>query len=334
MEYRALGKTGLKVSKICLGTMTFGNQTAEPEAFAIMSAAAEAGVNFIDTADVYPLGGDLSTVGHTEQIVGGWLSGKRQNFVLATKCTGATGPGPNDRGSSRRHIFEAVDASLRRLRTDYIDLYQMHQVDETTPLEETARALDDLIRWGKVRYVGVSNYPAWRIALMLNAADGHGWTRIVSDQPRYNILFREIESEIVPLCIDQGVGIIAYNPLAGGFLTGRYRKGQEPAEGTRFKLQRAGEVYRRRYWHEAQFDVVEEMSHYFRARNRSLAQVAAAWVLDRPGITSAILGASRAEQITETLGAADLHLDSEELAFCNEAWYKLPRPTDSVVANR
>ena len=334
MEYRSLGRTGLKVSQICLGTMTFGNQADEREAFAIMDAAAEAGVNFIDTADVYPLGGTLETVGRTEEIVGRWLQGRRDRFVLATKCTGAMGPGPNDRGSSRRHIIEAVDASLRRLGTDYIDLYQMHQVDPTTPLDEIVRTLDDLVRWGKVRYVGVSNYPAWRIALMLGIADRHGWERVASDQPRYNLLFREIEQEIVPLCLHEGIGIIAYNPLAGGFLTGRYRKGQEPEEGTRFALRRAGQLYQERYWNEAAFDAVEAMREFFAPRERPLAQVALAWVLGRPGITSAILGASRAEQLRETLPAVDVRLTEEELAFLDDLWYRLPRPKNPAVATR
>jgi len=334
MEFRSLGRTGLKVSEVCLGTMTFGNQADEREAFVIMDSAAEAGVNFIDSADVYPIGGSLETVGRTEEIVGRWLKGKRDRFVVATKCTGAMGPGPNDRGSSRKHVLEAVDASLKRLQTDYIDLYQMHQVDETTPLEETARTLDDLVRAGKVRYVGVSNYPAWRIALMLGIADRQGWERLASDQPRYNILFREIEHEIVPLCQHEGLGILAYNPLAGGFLTGRYRKGQEPEQGTRFTLDRVGRFYQERYWQDAQFDAVEELHRFFGERGRSLAQVALAWVLGRPGITSAILGASRAEQLRETLPAVDLQLADEELAFCDQIWYRIPRSSNPAVATR
>ena len=334
MDVRSLGRTGLKVSEICLGTMTFGNQADEREAFAIMDCAAEAGVNFFDTADVYPIGGGLETVGRTEEIVGRWLKGRRDRFVVATKCTGAMGPGPNDRGSSRKHILQAVDGSLRRLQTDYIDLYQMHQVDETTPLEEIASTLDDLVRWGKVRYVGVSNYPAWRMALMLGIADRNAWVRLASDQPRYNILFREIEHEIVPFCRHEGLGILAYNPLAGGFLTGRYRKGQEPEEGTRFTLERVGKFYQERYWREAQFDAVEDLRRFFGERGRSLAQVAVAWVLRRPGITSAILGASRAEQLRETLRAVDVETTEEELAFCDQIWYRIPRSSNPAVATR
>jgi aryl-alcohol dehydrogenase-like predicted oxidoreductase len=334
MDVRSLGRTGLKVSEICLGTMTFGNQADEREAFAIMDAAAEAGVNFLDTANVYPIGGSVETVGRTEEIVGRWLKGRRDDFVVATKCTGPMGTGPNDRGSSRKHILQAVDASLRRLQTDYIDLYQMHQVDETTPLEEIARTLDDLVRAGKVRYVGVSNYPAWRIALMLGIADRYGWERLASDQPRYNMLFREIEHEVVPLCRQEGVGILPYNPLAGGLLTGRYRKGQEPEQGTRFTLDRAGRFYRERYWHDAQFDAVEELRRFFDQRERSLAQVALAWVLGRPGISSTILGASRAQQLRETLPAVDLEMTDEELAFCDQIWYRIPRSSNPAVATR
>jgi aryl-alcohol dehydrogenase-like predicted oxidoreductase len=325
VEFRFLGRTGLRVSEICLGTMTFGGQADERESFAIMDAAADADVNFLDTADVYPLGGSLETVGRTEEIVGKWLKGKRDRFVVATKCTFPTGPGPNDRGSSRRHILQAVDASLRRIQTDYIDLYQMHRVDQRTPMEETLRTLDDLVRAGKVRYVGVSNYPAWRIALMLGIAERHGWERLASTQPRYNLLLRDIEDEVVPLCQHEGLGIIPYNPLAGGFLTGRYRKEQEPEEGTRFTLPRAGEIYRQRYWHDAQFEAVERLRDFFASRERSLAQVALAWVLGRPGISSAILGASRAEQLRETLPAVELKLTDEELAFCDQIWYGIPR---------
>jgi aryl-alcohol dehydrogenase-like predicted oxidoreductase len=334
MEFRSLGRTGLKVSEICLGTMTFGNQADEREAFAVMDAAAEAGINFMDTADVYPLGGTLETVGRTEEIVGKWLKGKRDRFVLATKCTFPTGPEPNDRGSSRRHVLQAVDASLRRLQTDYIDLYQMHRVDETTPMEEIVRTLDDLVRAGKVRYVGVSNYPAWRIALMLGIADRHGWERLASVQPRYNILLREIEEEIVPLCQHVGLGILPYNPLAGGFLTGRYHKEREPEEGTRFALPRAGQIYRQRYWHDAQFEAVDRLRDFFSPRDRSLVQVALAWVLGRPGITSAILGASRAEQLRETLPAVDLKLTDEELAFCYQIWYGIPRSSNLATTPR
>lgn len=335
MQYRKLGRTGLQVSEICLGTMTFGIQTPEPEAFKIMDAAASAGVNFIDTADGYPLGGGWELSGTTETFIGNWLSRqRREDFVIATKCNGTTGPGLNDRGLSRRHIMDAIDGSLRRLQTDHIDLYQLHRPDDLTPLDETLGTMNDLVRMGKVRYIGVSNFFAWQMALMLGMSAVNGWDRIVCDQPRYNMLFREPETEIIPLCQDQGIGIIAYNPLAGGFLTGKYRKGQDLEEGTRFTLRNAGTNYQRRYWQDAQFDVVEELNDFFAPRNKPLAQVAASWVINRPGITSAIVGASRVEQILETLPAADLTLEPDEQAICDDAWYKLPRSSDPTVATR
>jgi aryl-alcohol dehydrogenase-like predicted oxidoreductase len=336
MKIKSLGRTGLKVSEICLGTMTFGNQADQATSFAIMDVASQAGVNFFDTANVYPLGGDLSMVGRTEEIVGSWLKerGARDRIVLATKCAGAMGPGPNDQGLSRRHILSACDASLRRLQTDYIDLYQVHWPDPSTPLEETLRALDELVRAGKVRYIGCSNYPAWLLGTALWTSEKHGLARFESDQPRYNILFRMIEDEIVPLCKANGVGLIIYNPLAGGMLTGRYRERRQLDEGGRFALERSGELYRRRYWNDAVFEAVDALAGFFEPRSKSLTHVALAWTLAQPGITSAILGASRPEQLTDSLGGVGLDLDEEELAACDGAWYSLPRERDQGVARR
>jgi len=262
MKTKQLGRTGLKVSEVCLGTMTFGNQADQDTSFAIMDAADAAGVTFFDAADVYPLGGDGATVGRTEEIVGNWLRERsaRDRIVVATKCRGKMGPNPNDEGLSRKHIIAACDASLRRLGTDYIDLYQVHSPDESTPIEETLRALDTLVQSGKVRYIGCSNYPAWQLADALWISTSHGLARFESSQPRYNILFRMIEDEIVPLCQAHGVGIIAYNPLAGGMLTGRYRGMRELQEGTRFALRGAGELYRKRYWNDEVFDVVDRLA--------------------------------------------------------------------------
>src|SRR5213593_4127964 len=236
MNLRRLGRTGLKVSEICLGTMTFGHQCDEPTSVAILNRAADQGVTFIDTADVYPVPPAPETAGRTEEIVGRWLQGQRRRFVLATKCRMRVGLGANDEGLSRRHILEAVDDSLRRLQTDYIDLYQPHSPDPDTPLEETLQALDDLVRQGKVRYLGCSNYPAWQVALALGHSARSGWARFDCVQPRYNLLYRDIEAELLPLCSDQGLGVIAYNPLAGGFLTGRYQEQEPPPSGTRFTL--------------------------------------------------------------------------------------------------
>ena len=335
MDIKQLGRTGLKVSEICLGTMTFGNQADERTSFAIMDAADEDGVTFFDTADVYPLGGGLTSVGRTEEIVGHWLAerGARERIVLATKCCGPMGSGPNDEGLSRKHIIAACEASLHRLGTDYIDLYQTHSPDLSTPIEETMRALDTLVQSGKVRYAGCSNYPVWQLADALWTSDKHNLARFECDQPRYNILFRMIEDELLPLCQAHGVGVIAYNPLAGGMLTGRYRDKREQ-EGTRFGLQGAGDLYRKRYWNDEVFDVVDRLARFVEGRGLSLTHVALAWVLARPGITAAILGASKPEQLRDSLGGVGLTLDDEVRAACDDAWYSLPRERDAQVARR
>jgi len=337
VHIRRMGRTGLKVSAICLGTMTFGNQCDEATSFAIMDRAYDGGVFFFDTADVYPLGGEAGAQGRTEEIIGRWLRerGLRDRIVLATKCRGAMGPGPNDAGLSRKHIMEAIEGSLRRLQTDYIDLYQVHSPDPETPIDETLRALDDLVRSGKVRYIGCSNYRAYELATALWTSERHGLARFDCVQPRYNILYREIENEILPLCMQEGLGVIAYNPLAGGFLTGKYRKGQEIEPGTRFALGRgAGARYRARYWQEAQFDAVEDLRPVVAEAGLSLARVAVAWVLANPAITAAIVGATRPEQLDETLAAADLALPEPVKAACDEAWYTLPRVKDPEIALR
>jgi aryl-alcohol dehydrogenase-like predicted oxidoreductase len=276
---------------------------------------------------VYPLGGDLGTVGRTEEIIGRWLAqrGARQRVVLATKCRGRMGRGPNDEGLSRMHVTAACEASLRRLRTDSIDLYQTHAFDAEVPIDETLRALDDLVRSGKVRYAGCSNYPAWRLAQALAASERHRLVRYDSLQPRYNLLYREIETELLPTTRAHGMGVIVYNPLAGGFLSGKYRKGEEPREGTRFTLGTAGRRYQYRYWDEAQFDAVATLGDAVQKREQNMASVAVAWVLAQPGITSAIIGASKPEQLADTLPAADLQLDDELRAACEAAWWSLPR---------
>jgi len=320
-----MGRTGLKVSEICLGTMTFGHQCDERTSFAIMDRATEAGVTFIDTADAYPVPPTPETAGRTEEIIGAWLKGKRDNFVLATKCRIRVGHGPNDEGLSRKHILKAAEASLRRLRTDYIDLYQAHSFDPETPQEETLRAFDDLVRQGKVRYVGCSNFAAWQLALALGLSDRLGLARYDCLQPRYNLLYRDIEAELLPLCRDQGLGVIAYNPLAGGFLSGKYRSPEELPLGTRFTLGKTGELYRERYWHQSQFQAVEQLQNFFAARGKALVTAAVAWVLAQPGITSAIIGASKPEQLEESLAAATFTLDEQERELCGLAWFSLPR---------
>ncbi|QBD77927.1 aldo/keto reductase [Ktedonosporobacter rubrisoli] len=337
MKIKQLGHTGLKVSEICLGTMTFGNQADKATSFAIMDVADQAGITFFDTADVYPLGGSPDRVGATEEIVGSWLRERqaRERIVLATKCAGAMGSAPNDQGLSRKHILAACEASLRRLQTDYIDLYQVHWPDPTTPIEETLRALDDLVHAGKVRYIGCSNFPAWQLADALWTSKSAHLARFESVQPRYNLLFRMIEDELLPLCQAHGVGVIVYNPLAGGVLTGRYRQRLATVEsGTRFSLQYSGELYRRRYWNDAAFEAVEALASFLEPRKKSLTHVALAWVLAQAGVTSAILGASKPEQLKDSLQGVDTVLDEEELRACDDAWFALPRERDPQIARR
>jgi aryl-alcohol dehydrogenase-like predicted oxidoreductase len=330
MKIRRMGQTGLKVSEVCLGTMTFAQQADERTAFAIMDRAAEAGVNFFDTADCYPVPPTPETAGRTEEIIGRWLHGKRDPFVVATKCRIRVGAGPNDEGLSRRHIFRAVEQSLKRLRTDRIDLYQAHLPDPGTPLEETLRAFDDLVRQGKVLYVGCSNYPAWQVALGLGISARHDLARFDCVQPRYNLLYREIESELLPLCRDQGLGVIAYNPLAGGFLSGKYAALDVLPPGTRFTLGKTGDLYRDRYWHQSHLEAVRQLEKHFLAKRKSLVSVAVAWVLQQPGITSAIIGASKPEQLAESLAATELTLDEQDLEVCNLAWFSLPRSSQAA----
>jgi aryl-alcohol dehydrogenase-like predicted oxidoreductase len=321
-----MGRTGLKVTELCLGTMTFAAQADERESVAILNRAADAGIDFIDTADCYPVPLSLETAGNTEEIIGRWLEGRRNKFVLATKCRVRVGHSPNDEGLSRLHVMRACEASLRRLRTDRIDLYQAHSPDPDTPIDETLRAFDDLIRQGKVRYVGCSNYAAWQLALALGHSYRHDLARYDCLQPRYNILHRDIEAEHLPLCRDQGVGVIVYNPLAGGLLTGKHTSPDSDPGGTRFGLGKAGELYRSRYWHRAQFDAVGRLKAHFDGKGVPLATAAVAWVLAQPGITSAIIGASNAGQLDASIAAADLTLDEADLKACNAEWFTLPRP--------
>jgi len=332
VKVKRLGRTGLKVTEVCLGTMTFGYQCDEQASFNIMDMAAELGVNFIDTADVYPVPVSLESAGRTEEIIGKWLQGKRDDFVLATKCRMQMGPRPNDAGLSRKHILSAIDASLRRLQTDYVDLYQVHAPDPETPIDETLSALDSIVRSGKARYAGCSNFQAWQLAKALWASDRLGLARFDSVQPRYNLLFREIEHDLFPLCLDQGVGMIVYNPLAGGFLTGKHRAGAPPAENTRFAV--AGGLYLDRYWNDASFQAVERLREFFTGRGKSLTHAAIAWVLKQPAVTSAIVGATSADQLRDSLGGIDVALDQQESDECDRIWYELPRARDPRIALR
>ncbi len=327
MHTRQLGRTGLHVPLLCLGTMTFGYQCDEQTSFAILDRAVESGIDFLDTADVYPLGGTHETVGRTEEIIGRWMRdrGNRDKLIVASKCAGAMAPGPNDGGLSRYHIIRACEESLRRLGTDVIDLYQVHSFDPRVPIDETLRALDDLVRAGKVRYIGCSNYPAWRLGQALAASARLNIARYDSLQPRYNLLYRDIETELLPLCRAEGVGVIVYNPLAGGFLSGKYRKGDDPQEGTRFMLGTAARRYQQRYWDDAQFDAVDLLRKVADGRGVSLAALSIAWVLAQPGVTSAIVGASSPDHLSASLEASQLDWDAGLQKACDEAWWTLPR---------
>lgn len=310
MEHVRFGRTGLQVSRLCLGTMTFGYQCDDETSFAILDTAADAGITFIDTADVYPLGASPDLFGRTEEIVGRWLEGRRHEFILATKCFFPTGARPWDQGNSRQNIMRAVEASLRRLRTDHIDLYQVHFWDQHTPIDETLRALDDLVRSGKVRYVGCSNFLAYQLARSIGRSEVLGVCRFDSVQPRYNLLFRENERELFPLCEEEQVAVIPYNPLAGGLLTGKHRAGP-PTEGTRFTLGWSASRYQERYWHDAMFATIELLRPIADEAGMTMAQLAVAWVLANPVITSPIVGASRPEQLADAVAAVSSPLDEE-----------------------
>ena len=311
MEHTRLGRAGLQVSRLCLGTMTFGLQCDEPTSVAILDRAAEGGIDFIDTSDAYPLGGDLSSRGATEEILGRWLHGKRDRFIVATKCFVPTGPAPFDAGNSRKHIMSAVDASLRRLQTDYIDLYQLHGYDPATPIDETLGALDDLVHAGKVRYVGCSNFLTYQLVRAIGRSETLGLARFDSVQPRYNLLFRQIEREMLPFCGEEGVGVIPYNPIAGGLLSGKHSRTAPPPEGGRFTLGNAGGLYQERYWHDAEFDTVEALRSLADAAGVSLVTLAVSWVLAHQAVTAPIIGASRPQQLDDSLAAVEFTLDPD-----------------------
>jgi aryl-alcohol dehydrogenase-like predicted oxidoreductase len=317
MEYRTLGRTGLKVSELCLGTMTFGWGADEPTSHAIMDRAFEAGINFLDTADVYSFWAENNDGGVSEAWIGNWLKGKdRRQVVLATKVRGRMWDGPNGEGLSRAHIMAAVEDSLRRLGTGYIDLYQTHWPDEETPLEETLRALDDLVRQGKVRYVGCSNHPAWLLTKALWLSDVNGLARYDSLQPHYNLVHRdEFERELKPLCADQGLGVIPYSPLAGGFLTGKYRPDAGIPPGSRGQENERI----RGYLTERNFALLDKMAEIGDGYGKTIAQVALAWQLSQPIITAPIVGARTVEQLEESLGAVGFRLTPEEMELLNKA---------------
>ncbi|MDR6550544.1 aldo/keto reductase [Paenibacillus qinlingensis] len=311
---RRLGRTGLKVSEVSLGTMAFGRWIDEKASAEVLDTALDSGVTLIDTADVYGSGMDKGNpleTGESETILGNLLGARRHEIVLATKVHGRVGLGPNDAGQSRYHIERAIDNSLRRLQTDYIDLYQVHRFDEETPLEETLRALDDLVRKGKVRYIGASNYAAWQIAKAHGISARLGLERYESIQPEYSLIARGIEQEILPLAASEGVGVIVYSPLGRGLLTGKYSYGGQPPVGTRGA---AGEQRLKVLLEqERNFRIVEQLKPLAERRGWTLGQLALNWVLSQPAITSAILGISKPQHITEALPVLGEKLDREEL---------------------
>ncbi len=320
MQHVGFGRTGMAVSRLCLGTMTFGYQCDQEQSFAILDAAAEHGISFLDTADAYPSGGRLEDNGRTEEIVGQWLTdrGARDDVVLATKFFAPMGHQRWNRGASRKHIMDAIDASLRRLQTDYVDLYQIHFPDPFTPIEETLSALDDLVRVGKVRYIGCSNFEAWQLARANGVAGAEGLRRFDSVQPRYSLLFRSYERDLFELCAIDDIAVIPYNPLAGGLLTGKHRQDAGPTEGTRFTSGTAAERYQARYWQDQQFETVEGFRAIAADAGIPMVELAIAWVLANQAITSPIVGASSPEQLKAPVAALDLTLDDDLLARLDE----------------
>lgn len=309
MDYRQMGKTGLRVSELCLGAMTFGRETTEEDSFKILDRFVEAGGNFIDTADVY-------SDGKSEEILGRWLKAKnRDDIVIATKVRFSTGPGPNDIGLSRKHIMDGVETSLRRLGTDYIDIYQIHKWDRATPIEETLNTLNSLVQAGKVRYLGASNVAGYQLQKAIDIGRSHGWESFTCLQPLYNLLDRSIEWELLPVCREEGVGVIPWSPLRGGWLSGKYRRGMSgPPVETRVE---AAEKYGwseswSAYAKERTWDVIDALLTVARETGKTPAQVALNWVLNRPGITSPIIGVRTMEHLEDNLGGAGWALSAEQ----------------------
>lgn len=312
MRHVTFGRTGLRVSPLCLGTMTFGFQCDEQVSHAILDTAFDGGITFIDTADMYPNGHTGELAGDSERIIGRWLAanpGRRSDVILASKFFAPMGPNPWDAGGSRKHILDAIDGSLARLGVDCLDLYQIHFWDRHTPIDETLGALDDVVRAGKVHYIGCSNYTAWQLARAIGRSEAQGVVRYECVQPRYNLLFRNAERELLPLCQYDDVAVIPYNPLAGGFLTGKHRSVDELTAGGRFEHGTQAERYRERYWAEDKFTVIEAMRPLAAEAGISMAQMAVAWTLAHPAVTSPIVGASRPEQLADALAAAETPID-------------------------
>ena len=321
MDYRYLGSTGLKVSELCLGTMTFGSDATEEVSGRILDRFVDSGGNFIDTADVY-------SDGMSEEIIGRWLKGKRRDdLVIATKVRFAMGQRPNDVGLSRKHILIGIETSLRRLRTDYVDLYQVHCWDRTTPLEETLSTVDVLVRSGKVRYLGASNFTAWQLQKALDVSACHGWERFVCLQPLYNLLDRYVEWDLLHVCQNEGVGIIPWSPLRGGWLSGKYRRGMAaPPDGTRVEEaeREGGSEAWSLYNNERTWAIVDELLDIAAEAGKTPAQVALRWLLQRPGVTAPIVGARSLTQLDDNLGATGWTLPAEQMERLNRISEQTP----------
>ena len=327
MEYRRLGRSGLKVSEICLGTMTFGHGTDASEADRLVLAAMDAGVTFFDTADGY-------NEGESETMLGRALKTRRHEVIIATKVFNPTGPGPNDSGMSRVHIINAVEDSLRRLGTDYIDLYYAHHVDRQTPLEEMLRAFDDLVRQGKIRYPACSNYEAWRLMEALWTSDSRGLARFEAYQPQYSLVVRDIEEELVPACDLKGLGMVVWSPLAGGYLSGKYQPGEQSIAGSRSA---ENWVFPARFFHPNHAAILRELLAVARELGRHPAQVAVRWVLEQPLVTSAIVGARTTDQLNDTLAATGWQLPEsarERLDKVSALPRRYPRAMEDTMAER
>jgi aryl-alcohol dehydrogenase-like predicted oxidoreductase len=349
MEYRKVGRTGLKVSAFCLGTMMFGRQLDEAESLRIIGKALDSGVTFIDTADMY-------ANGVTEEILAKAIKGTRDTLVLASKAghvrrlaakygeqmiagpidlarprpfhpwPGGDQVSPNDMGLSRKHMMQAVEGSLSRLGTDYLDIYYAHMPDYDTPLDETLRAMDDLVRQGKVRYLGCSNFRAFQLCKALWLSDKHNLARWDIIQPPFNLLARDVEYELLPLCLEEGIGVAVFSPLAAGFLSGKYEKGKPPLPGRRFSLGAQGFRYNEKYWTDLDFDAVARLQQIAADHGKSLPQFALAWVLNKKGITSIVCGATSVEQLEQNMQAVNVRITAEELAACDEVWSMLHPP--------
>lgn len=316
MQYRFLGKTGLRVSEFCLGAMYFGKETDEADSHQFLNKFVEAGGNFIDTADLYGMGS-------SEEVLGRWLkTQKRRDLVVATKVRYPMGDGPNDAGLSRKHILDGIDDSLRRLQTDYIDLYQVHCWDPSTPLEETLSTLDTLVKSGKVRYIGASQHTGWQLQKAVDVAKHMGVESYVSMQPQYNLLTRATEWELIPVCLNEGLAVLPWSPLRGGWLSGKYRRGMSaPPEGSRVEAATSkgrGEAWDN-YNNEATWRVVDALLETADETGKSPAQVALNWLLQRPGVTAPILGPRTLEQLEDSLGAVEWTLTAEQMKKLNDA---------------